>query len=151
MKNKIRSISEESLKLLGKAKKRVIYSRFTVDKHDCECKSREKELISKASILNDKQKEEYLEANTPIVCKNIKDKKKFILICPDCKSQVAEVYAVNDKLENYANLHYISWYDKNSWYGAFGVNVNPSTQVVNIECCCGFKEVITNYKTLKIK
>lgn len=141
----IRPVSSESIKALGKASKRFIYSKFTVDRFDCECKARERDLFNKSASLSEIHHKEFLEVNTPIECRNILGKKKYSLSCPDCKEIVATLYASNQNLDNYANLHYVCWHDTKSWHGTFGVNVNPSTEEITIECCCGRKSNIKNY------
>lgn len=150
IKKTIRYTSPDAIASLGKAEKRLIYSRFTVDPWDCECKGREKDLLNKASSLNEIQKQAYIESQTPIECKNIKGKTKYNLICPECKEIVAVVHADNEKLGDYANLHYISWHDKIKWNGTYGINVDPHSEKITIECCCFFKGNIKSYLIKKV-
>lgn len=141
----VRPVSQESVGLLGEDKKRLIYSKFTVDPYNCECKGREKAMFQKAATLPEIEKKKFIEDNTPIHCKNIKGKTKYQISCPKCRELVAEVYAKNVQLDNFADLHYVSWHDKVSWHGTFGVNIDPATAAISFECCCGFKDLIKNY------
>ena len=148
---KLRLVSEESRSILGSQEKRFIYSRFTLDKYNCECKEKEKSLLNQSSFLDEKKRQAFLEANTPIECKNIKNKYIYELSCPECKEIVAVTHAKNKGLDEYANLHYICWHNKINWYGTYGVNINPYNGGVTIECCCGYKNNIKNFVIRGVK
>ena len=147
----MRLVSNDSQNLLRGKEKRFIYSKFTLDKYNCECKEREKSLLNQCSFLNNKQKQIFLDENTPIICKNIKNKKEYEIKCPKCKEIIAITHAKNKELNDYANLHYICWHNKISWYGTYGVNINPYNKEVTFECCCGYKDNIKNFIISEVK
>lgn len=136
---KLRPVSHQAqADLLGK-QKRVFFSKGTIDKPDCMCKKAEHDLKVKLTQLSPAERHSYLTHFEPIACPLSVGKLKFKLHCPACNEPVAEVHADSEKLDNWCNLHYISWYNKHSWYGTYGVNMNPYTLEVTFECCC--KEV----------
>lgn len=134
-----RKPSPKAINALGKNNKVEIVSKFTLDKHDCECKKEQDLAQLKMQRMSEKERRTYLDSLEPHTCPLVKKNKlkKYALSCPDCKDVVAYVHAKNKKLENKANIHYYSWYNSNSWRGTYGVNINPHTLRMTFECCCG--------------
>jgi len=71
-----------------------------------------------------------------IECPKAKGLNRYDIVCKNCGDRLAYFNAKTAQLKNYCNLHYISWYDKDSWHGCRGLNRNPHTMEVNFECCC---------------
>lgn len=65
------------------------------------------------------------------------DRKKYHILCATCGDKVAYVWAKDQKLTDWADLHYICWYDRESWRGAMAINVSPVDGALGIECACG--------------
>ena len=70
-----------------------------------------------------------------------KGMKKYNIICKNCGELLAYFHAKEPSLDKYCNLHTVAWYDKHSWHGCLGMNRNPHTLVINLECCCGSKVI----------
>ncbi len=62
---------------------------------------------------------------------------RFEITCSTCGEKVAYCYAKNEKLEGWCDLHYLTWYDRTSWYGAATVNISPIDGKIGFECHCG--------------
>lgn len=125
-------------RLVEEGKSRIdIISWRPFDLPDCAC-----EKTINDCIVNKKTKH--------IVCPNAKNKKQYKIVCKNCGEQLAYFHADAPILKDYCNLHTVSWYNKDSWHGCYGINRNPQTLIVNFECCCGSK-VIRESSEVKIK
>lgn len=141
-KNQIRRPSDSALvKLYESGKKEiVIISWKTIDKPTCECRNLILQELFR--VNNNKEKKElhrYIEC--PEVKKN-KLLKKYNIYCKSCNQLLGYFHSIKPSLDGeYYNLHHVAKYDKKSWYGCLGINVNPYNLKVNFECCCGNKKV----------
>lgn len=82
-----------------------------------------------------------------------RDKKglrKYRVLCKSCGDMLAYFYAARPKLKDYCDLHYTSWFNKDSWHGCLGLNINAMTSEIRFECCCGNKAVEDRYTRYKI-
>lgn len=118
--------------------KRVIYSYFPCDAHDCPCQKLISDLQHKFEGMTPKQVSEYKFKTEYLRCpKDKSDMKRYRIYCSHCSSLVGELYATDRTLVDYCDFHYISEHDGEYWYGAFGVNISPIDGHIGIECACG--------------
>lgn len=142
----MRAISAELAKTLKENEKLVIFSKFPIDDVDCPCQKQVRDHIKNIDKLNDNQKLKYYEKIAPYQCPKSKNKKLYNLVCQNCDEIVAQVNAVDDKLKDLCNFHYISWANRKGWRGTFGININPYKKDIRIECCCGENKSFRSYQ-----
>lgn len=122
------SISKEAKRELIKSgkTKRLIRSWFPVDRWDCECQP----LI--IEIKKDPSKFKYIE------CPKVRlNWKKYKVKCSNCNSDIAELYAKDDTLTEWYDLHYLCEHDDKDWSGCMAVNISPIDGKLGFECACG--------------
>jgi hypothetical protein len=121
-------ISNEAKKSFKKGeKKKEILSIFPCDKPFCAC----------FSGINEIKKSGVMPAETYHCPHDPAGYKKYIVTCANCGEKVGEVMSTDEKLSDWYDFHYYSWYDKKEWHGAFGINISPLDANLGIECCCG--------------
>lgn len=62
--------------------------------------------------------------------------KQFKLSCKDCREALLLVYAKDKTLKDWRRARYTSWHDSKFWYGLRGMNINPKTNDIMIDCSC---------------
>lgn len=140
VKSRVRKMqpSKEAIKSLGLRTRREIISHMPVNPPEIESQIR----MLKANILREmarmthRQRMDFAEIPIDFV-KDKGDRQKYDIWCSRCGDKVATVWADNEKLDNWCDLHYICWYDKDSWRGALTVNVSPIDKKIGFECACG--------------
>lgn len=130
--------SGEALKGLGLRTKREIVGHLAINPPEIERGIK----LLKAKILREmagmSAQERYEFAETPIdFVKDKGNRTKYWILCARCNDKVAYVWADNEKLDNWCDLHYLCWYNKTSWRGAMAINVSPVDGKLGIECACG--------------
>jgi len=130
--------SQEALNGLGLRTKREIIGHLAINPPEIESQIR----MLKSSILREmammSPRDRMLFAEVPIDFVNDKEnRKKYWITCGRCGDHVAYVWANNEKLENWCDLHYVCWYSKTTWRGARAVNISPVDGKLGIECSCG--------------
>lgn len=125
------SASKEASVRVDKKGTIKILSDNPVDRSNCKCV---KEIIKKKK--NDTKK--------AIRCprRNEPDLKKYSIYCSNCEAKVAEVYAKDKSMSDWADLHYYVECKKNkiktyTWRGAMAINISPIDEKLGIECTCG--------------
>lgn len=153
MKNKFefpKLSTEARLSLLESGKSKIeIYGKTPIDHERCDCRP----IIRSAIELSQKLRKpvEYLDCPR----KKEKDMKKYKVVCENCGEILAFFY--NDKPElnnNYCDLHYFTWFDKDGKRGCATVNYNNENKKVNFECHCGnrvIKEPRNTFVDVEIK
>lgn len=63
--------------------------------------------------------------------------KKYFVRCGSCGDMNAWVWAMDETLEKWCDLHYVFWHDKDHWHGCLAVNVSPIDRRLGFECACG--------------
>lgn len=106
--------------------KAQIKSAFPVDRYDCACHK----LVT--DIKKSPKKFKYIECP-----RSRKGMKKYKVVCGKCGEDIAELWATSPKLEDWCDLHYLSWHDLNDWHGCIAVNISPLDQTLGFECACG--------------
>lgn len=130
--------SAEAIRGLGLRKKRTIIGHLAINPPEIEQRIR----LMKANILREMAlmtpSDRALYTDTPIdFVPDKENRKKYWITCGRCGDNVAYVWADNEKLDNWCDLHYVCWYDKKSWRGAMAINVSPVDGKLGIECACG--------------
>lgn len=95
------------------------------------------EILRSMAMMNTAERIDFI-AKGPIDF--VEDKtglQRYDINCVNCGEKVAYCWAKNDKLEGWCDLHYVSWYDEESWRGAMVVNVSPIDGALGFECACG--------------
>jgi len=119
--------NEARLKLQQKKKdRRTVVSRYPIDRHDCKCQY----MISR---IKKGRKKDYYQ------CPRSEEQgmKKYAVICKDCKSTLAFLYATDKSLEDWCDLHYVCEHDNLKWSGCMAVNISPVDGYLGFECTCG--------------
>ncbi len=62
--------------------------------------------------------------------------KRFKVQCKNCREEMVTVYAKDKTLTDWRRLKYTSWHDNRYWYGLRGLNINPETSALMIDCSC---------------
>jgi len=101
------SISQEEEKFIRENGKRVVYSLMPIDKHDCDCFSLKQDWAERISKMPLDQRKGANSREFAFHCPRAKGKKKYQLFCGECGDLLGEVYADNDQLKNWCDLHYI--------------------------------------------
>lgn len=131
--------SQEAIKSLGLRTRREIIGHMAINPPEIEKQIR----MLKANILRDmammhpREREEFIAKGPIDFVKDKRGRKRYDIYCTRCGEKTAYVYAKNEKLEGWCDLHYLCWYDQNSWYGAMAINVSPIDGHIGIECACG--------------
>lgn len=131
--------SEEALKELGLRSKIEIVSHISINPPHIERKvALKKAEIIRSMAAMDRETQRAFIAEGPIDFVTDKEnRKKYDIICSRCGDRVAYVWARDDKLADWCDLHYICWFDKFSWRGCMTVNVSPIDAHLGFECACG--------------
>lgn len=95
------------------------------------------EIIRSMAMMNTNERIDFIDKGPVDFVKDKQGLKKYTIRCSTCGEKVAYCWAKNDKLEGWCDLHYICWYDKETWYGAMAVNVSPIDNRIGFECACG--------------
>ena len=129
------SLSKEAIEVCKKKKvsnstKKKFKGLTPLDRYGCACS---KDIVDMYAGVNAGKKPKYVE------CKANKDKKykEYYIQCQNCLNTVAVVYATDEKLIDYVDLHYVSETDGIYWYGCFSLNISPIDGKIGIECSCG--------------
>ncbi len=130
--------SGEAIKGMGLRTKQEIVGHMAINPPEIENEIR----MIKARILREmtmmRPSERMLFCETPIdFVPDKENRKKYWIICSRCEDKVAYVWADNEKLDNWCDLHYVCWFNKESWHGAAAINVSPIDGKLGIECACG--------------
>lgn len=132
--------STEAIKALGNRTRREMVSFFPLNpmvierriaKQKVEIMKAMAEMTTSARLLFIKQKKQidFVEDKTGY--------KLYIVNCVSCGEKMAKVWATDGQLTDWCDLHYLSWYDKDSWHGCLTVNVSPIDGLLGFECACG--------------
>ncbi len=102
------STSQEELgHLLVKGKRRIT-SFLPVDKPDCDCFAFRGEWGEKISNMSLDDRKSLQEQGKVFDCPRSEGMKKYEIYCPKCGDLLGFVYALDDKLTDWCNLHYIT-------------------------------------------
>jgi len=128
--------SSAAIKGLGARTKRVIVSHMPIEPRDLQKKFAMKraDILREMALMSAADREMFID-------------KGVIDFVTDKGEKVAYVWAANDKLDEWVDLHYICWYNKESWRGALSINVSPIDGRIGIECACG--EDTRDFRTAK--
>jgi len=99
---------------------------FPYDRYECSCV----DLVTKSKLSNNTS---YME------CPRTKERnmKPYKIVCGDCGSDIAYIYATDEKLTDWCDLHYTCIKIKNHWNGCMTVNISPIDGTIGFECSCG--------------
>ena len=131
--------SAEAIKSLGLRTKREVIGHMAINPPEIEKQIR----MLKTNILRDMammspiEREEFIAKGPIDFVKDKGKRNRYDIYCTNCGEKVAYVWAINEKLANWCDLHYLCWYDEESWRGAMAVNVSPIDGHIGIECACG--------------
>ena len=133
-----REPSKEAIRGLGMRSKREIIGHMAINPPEIEFSIRmlKANILREMALMTPDERQVFTE--TPIdFVKDKGNRKRYEIKCVRCGDVVAYVWAENEKLENWCDLHYICWYNKSSWRGGRAINVAPIDGQIGIECCCG--------------
>lgn len=131
--------SKEAINSLGPRTKREVTGHMAINPPEIEKQIR----MQKATILREMammsaiEREEFIAKGPIDFVKDKGNRKRYDITCTNCQDQVAYVWADNEQLDNWCDLHYLCWYNKTSWRGAMAINVSPIDGKIGIECACG--------------
>lgn len=134
--------SAEAIKALGKFNDRheiiglIAINPTAIEREILQVKTN---LLRSIALLTQKQLEQ-MKALGPIdFVKNKQEKgyKKYELYCNQCGENIGYLWARDETLTDWCDLHYRCWYDKNYWNGAMSVNISPVDEQLGFECACG--------------
>lgn len=130
--------SAEAIRGLGLRTKRIIIGHMAINPPEIEKGIRmlKARILREMAMMTPIERARFTEKPIDFVADK-ENRKKYDIICTRCGEKVAYVWADNDKLENWCDLHYLCWYDKTTWYGARAINVSPIDGRLGIECSCG--------------
>lgn len=131
--------SKFALKGLGMRTQREIVGHMPVEPLELQKKFalQRAEILREMALMTAIDRERFINKGPIDFVTDKGDRQKYNIFCGNCGEKVAYVWAENDKLDNWVDLHYICRYDKSSWYGARAINVSPIDGKLGIECCCG--------------
>lgn len=104
----------------GLRKAEQIVSKIPVDKHDCLCSK----LTENKLYTTCPRSSEY-------------GMRKYQILCDNCGDSVAFIYATDESLTDWCDLHYTCFNDGKYWHGCMSVNISPIDQSLGFECSCG--------------
>lgn len=111
---------------------------FPVDRHDCLCQTKLRDIKTKLSLMTDKQRQEYCAHQKMVECPRPKTgMQRFEIVCRQCEFVVARVWAKDKTIQDFCDLHYVSCHDADHWHGSFTVNISPYSGKLGFECACG--------------
>jgi len=141
--------SSAAIKGLGARTKRVIVSHMPIEPRDLQKKFAMKraDILREMALMSAADREMFIDKGVIDFVTDKGDRKKYDIFCSRCSEKVAYVWAANDKLDEWVDLHYICWYNKESWRGALSINVSPIDGRIGIECACG--EDTRDFRTAK--
>lgn len=131
--------SESALKGLGMRTKREIIGHIAINRPEVEKDFR----LEKATILREMalmkpaDKLRFIEQGPIDFISDKGNRKKYEILCSNCGDKVAYCWASDDSLSDWVDLHYLTWYNAESWRGALAINVSPIDGKLGIECACG--------------
>lgn len=138
---KIRRISpsKEALEELKKRRKISIIGHLAINPRPIARKliPQVAEIVRKMAVMDKIELQNFIDLGPVDFVENKVGLKKFRIKCATCGDDIAYCWAENDKLDNWCDLHYLSWYDKFSWRGCFVVNLSPVDGKLGFECVCG--------------
>jgi hypothetical protein len=141
VKSRVRKLppSKEALKGLGLRTHRDIVGHMAINPPDIARKfaMQKAEIMREMTLMSAVDRERFIDKG-PIDFVVDKDgRQKYELYCSGCGEKVAYVWARNEKLDDWCDLHYLCSYNKESWKGALAINVSPIDGKIGIECACG--------------
>ncbi len=130
--------SGEAINGLGLRTKRMIIGHMAINPPEIErgIKLLKANILREMAMMSAGDRMRFTEVPIDFV-KDKENKKKYWLICTRCEERVAYVWANNEKLDGWCDLHYVCWYDKTSWRGTMAINVSPIDGKLGVECACG--------------
>ena len=95
------------------------------------------EILREMALMSFGDRERFIEKGPIDFVEDKGDRKRYDITCTRCGENVAYVWAIDDQLNEWCDLHYICGYNKDSWFGAMAINVSPIDGKLGIECACG--------------
>lgn len=134
------SVSGEAIKALGQYRhKREIIGFIAINPPDIERSiARYKaEIMRSMAMMSPGERADFMAKGPIDFVKDKGNRNKYFITCVRCGEKIAYVWAKNDKLQDWCDLHYLSWHDKSSWYGCFEVSISKVDGHIGFECACG--------------
>jgi hypothetical protein len=132
--------SQEAIESLGEHhRKHTIIGHLAVNPREIEKEIRtlKSNILREMAAMSREQRDDFMNKGPIDFVKDKGNRKKYDILCGRCGEKVAYCWAENEKLDNWCDLHYICWFDKDSWRGALAVNVSPIDGHLGFECACG--------------
>lgn len=132
--------SNDAIKALGKYRtKYEIVGHLAINPIEIEAKIRlmKANIMREMALMHPEERELFIAKGPIDFVKDKGRRKRFNVLCGKCGDKVAYVWAKNEKLEDWCDMHYVTWYDRESWHGAMAVNISPIDQGIGFECACG--------------
>ncbi len=141
--------SKEALKGLGMRSQRSIIAHIAINPPEIARKIavQKAEILREMALMSHVERERFIDKGPIDFVPDKGDRVKYDVFCSGCGEKVAYVWARNEKLDDWCDLHYICSYDKESWRGAMAINVSPIDGKIGIECACG--EDTRDFRTSK--
>jgi len=108
------------------SKKQRIVSLLPIDRAGCKCQEDIVEMKKKLEVVM-------------YTCPKSKEKgmKKYLITCGECGADIAYIYAKDENLSDWCDLHYITENTGKEWKGCMAVNISPVDGRLGFECTCG--------------
>lgn len=94
-------------------------------------------IIREMAMMRPMDRKLFIEKGPIDFVKDKENRKKYTITCSRCGEKVAYLWADNEQLDNWCDMHYLCWHDKKSWYGAMAIKIDPDGDKIGIECACG--------------
>lgn len=115
-----------------------VYSFFPIDRADCECQKMIKEWKEKLATMSEEKRNAVIQETKYLVCPRDKTgMRRRKITCKNCDEVLGYVWATDNTLKDWCDLHYVNWTDGKEWYGCLTPHISPITEQLCFECCCG--------------
>lgn len=131
--------SKEALRSLGMRSNRYILSPISINPVYIERQiaTQKAKVMREVAMMNQMQRQLYLKEKSPIDFWDHNGYSRYKITCGKCGDEIALVWAKDSRLQDWCDLHYLTKFDKTSWYGCVAVNVSPIDDQLGFNCACG--------------
>lgn len=131
--------SKEALRALGRKKRIDIIGHIAINPPEIEKEIRMQKatILREMAMMNQAERKDFINKGPIDFAGDKRRKKRYYIYCTRCQEKIAYVWAKNEKLEEWCDLHYLCSHDRETWYGALAINVSPIDGKIGIECACG--------------
>lgn len=112
---------------------------FPIDLPNCSCGTLIQEAKMKLPGMKEADRVKYRQDHVVLRCPRHEEEgmKPFLITCLNCDSEIAYLYAKDESLDDFCDLHYVADFNESHWRGCFTVNISPLDLKLGFECACG--------------